>query len=84
MGTRVAASRDGEWLAATVPMQDIQLWNVREGKLVTTLPVVEGEIWDLAWSPDGNHLGVGLSDGSVAIWNIPVVRGQVATLGLEW
>src|SRR5439155_24678632 len=39
--------------------------------------------WCFAWSPDKKLLAVGSADGSLAIWNIPKIRSQLAEIGLD-
>jgi WD40 repeat protein len=48
------------------------------------LPVEQGTIWVLAWSPDGQRLAVGTSRGGPYVWDLAKVRAQLQTLGLAW
>jgi WD40 repeat protein len=48
------------------------------------LPMGQGTMWVLAWSPDGQRLAVGTSRGGPFIWDIAKVRAQLRTLGLDW
>jgi hypothetical protein len=38
----------------------------------------------LAWSPNKECLAVGSEHGGIAIWNLPKMRAQLATIGLDW
>ena len=49
-----------------------------------TLPQESGPIWSLAWSPDGEHLAVGLADGGLAIWILAQDPGRTQPIGLAW
>jgi WD40 repeat protein len=49
---------------------------------VVTLPPETGDVWSLAWSPDGRRLAVGLSDGGLAVWDLDEVRARLAEFGL--
>ena len=52
--------------------------------LLLPLPDEHGFNWALAWSPNRELLAAGFSDGSLALWNIPRVREQLAQIGLDW
>ena len=62
----------------------MQLWDTELGKRILTLPERQSEVWDIAWSPDGDRLAVARSDGGIAIWNLPSVRQRLAELDLAW
>jgi WD40 repeat protein len=79
----MALSRDGRLLAAEAS-GSIAVWDTQSKKLVLRLPRHRGAIWSMDWSPDGSLLAVGTSIGGPVIWNIPKIRGQLATLALDW
>jgi WD40 repeat protein len=57
----------------------------RESKsFPVALPVEQGTIWVLVWSPDGQRLAVGTSRGESFVWDVAKVRAQLRTLGLDW
>jgi WD40 repeat protein/tRNA A-37 threonylcarbamoyl transferase component Bud32 len=80
----VALSPDGNWLAASPSPSTIAIWDTRNRKRLLTLPAERMMVWSFAWSPDGRQLAVGLADGGLSVWNLPEMRAQLATLGLDW
>jgi serine/threonine protein kinase/WD40 repeat protein len=54
----------------------------------TELATLEGpdppDISWLSFSPDGSRLAVALQDYTVRIWDLRAIRGQLATIGLDW
>ena len=57
-----------------------RVWDARTGELVTKLPGVIGV--DLAFSPDGRHLGIAVTEGTSQIVSIPGGR-RVATFEVD-
>ncbi|MCF7973851.1 MAG: hypothetical protein K9N55_08555 [Phycisphaerae bacterium] len=60
----------------------VNLWDVKNGKLLYSLPEQEGLVYYFAWSPDGRRLAVSRSDGDITIWNIAKIEGVLADLEL--
>src|SRR5262249_1084984 len=81
-GGTIALSADGTWLAQTG--SSIRIWDLNKKELLLVLPEERSQPWYLAWSPDRKQLAVASSDGSLAIWNMPKIRSQLAEIGLEW
>lgn len=51
----------------------IKIWNIKTQELKQTIEVeLPGDIWSIAWSPDGTKLAYGTPDRSVKIIEIPV------------
>jgi serine/threonine protein kinase/WD40 repeat protein/tetratricopeptide (TPR) repeat protein len=69
----MSASRDGRWLAISA------LWS-STGSRMFSLPGG----WAPAVSPDGQRLAQGMSDGGLAIWNLPKIQEQLGQIGLAW
>ncbi len=81
----IGLSLDGRCLAASTDSgHGVNLWDTETGKLLVTLPEEAGVVWCFAWSPNGNHLAVSRSNGSIAVWDIPEARRQLGELGLQW
>ncbi len=57
-----------------------KLWNAETGELVRTYTHI-AEPWSVAFSPDGERIAAGLSDGTVRIW---AVEGDTGGDGLDW
>jgi WD40 repeat protein/tetratricopeptide (TPR) repeat protein len=79
----VAVSADGRWVAAVGPGQRVTVAELPSGREVFTLPPEGSDVWCLAWSPDGTKLAAGLSDGSVAVWDLERVRARLAEFGID-
>jgi eukaryotic-like serine/threonine-protein kinase len=72
--TKIALSADGRrfaWQGGGVTV-----WDMDSRKLLAALPEDNSKVWSLALSPDGERLAVGLSDGSLVIWNISLGSGR--------
>jgi serine/threonine protein kinase/WD40 repeat protein len=83
----LAGSADGKLLAAaSADSSEVIVVDLEGRKIVATLPEerMAERAWSLAWSPDGERLAIGLSDGGLVIWNLPKVRSQLAEIGLDW
>ena len=46
----------------------MKLWEAATGKLLSTLQGHTGEVYSVAWSPDGKTLASGSSDQTVKLW----------------
>ncbi len=82
LSTKTALTADGKYLA--VGNKFVTIWDTAQQTLLLLFPAEHSPVWSLAWSPNGNELAIGSSDGSVAIWNTPSVRAQLAQIGLDW
>jgi serine/threonine protein kinase/WD40 repeat protein/tetratricopeptide (TPR) repeat protein len=71
------------WVATPTPAGAVALYDVTANREVFTLPAEEGDVWDLALSPDGQRLVVGRSDGSLAVWDLAQVRTRLAEFGVD-
>jgi WD40 repeat protein len=80
--TITALSPDGAWYA--VANRAISLWDAQTGRLLLALPRENSPVIALAWSPNRSYLAVGSADGGLALWDLPAVRSQLATLGLDF
>lgn len=45
-------------------------------------PKSHSDVWCIAWSPDGNKLAISCADGSISVWTLDVVAGQLSAIGL--
>jgi WD40 repeat protein len=81
-GRQLVPSPDGARLA--VSGNRVTVWDLARRKLLLALPEERGDVWALAWSPDGKLLATGSSDGALVIWDLPRVKAQLAEIGLDW
>ncbi len=65
--TAVALSSDGQTLASGIN-RNIKLWHLNEERELTTLRGHPGTVEALAFSPDGQMLASGGSDGTIKLW----------------
>jgi signal transduction histidine kinase/WD40 repeat protein len=84
----MAFTSDSKALAVTVNRFDIRLLVPANGRELATFtapfdtPIEGGR--SLEFSPDGRFLRALRQGGEVIEWDIPVVRGELAKLGLDW
>jgi WD40 repeat protein len=64
--TSFTFSPDGKWIATSTIRGVISLWNL-ENKTLEARTIFEKPILSICYSPKGNQIGVGSSDGSVYI-----------------
>lgn len=72
--TALCFSRDGQRLASNGWLYgsytgEINIWDVRSGKLARTIPGVKG-VSSLAFSPDGHLLAAGVAPNTIKVWNV--------------
>jgi WD40 repeat protein len=82
MASVVALTASGRWAATVVQGRGVTIGDLHARREWLTLPPDRGDVWGLAWSPDGARLAVGLSDGGVAVWELEDVRAALAELGI--
>jgi WD40 repeat protein len=78
----LAVSPDGHWIATPGPARELVLYDLEQRRPVLALPPEASDVWSLAWSPDGRRVAVGLSDGSLAVWDLAEVRARLAEFGI--
>ena len=75
---QVSFSPDGQWIASAGRDGQVGLWNVDDGKLVTTLKGEIGSFFGIAFSPDGSLLAAAGGDanyqrdipGKIMVWDL--------------
>jgi WD40 repeat protein len=67
--TSISFSPDGSLLAA-VAHGELQLWQVADGRLLQTLARRTGQVYSVAFSPDGRFIATGSQDGTATLWGI--------------
>lgn len=69
-----AFSTDSKLLATAGKSSDIKIWNLANGKLLTTLTGHKDQIWRVEFSPDGKRLASASWDHTVKIWDASSLR----------
>lgn len=64
-----ASARWGKGFYGPAPAQ-IRLWSVGDGKPLTELPAEPGQIFSLAFAPDGRRLIAGSLSGAIRLWDL--------------
>ncbi len=78
-----APAPGGHWIATSSPDRGVLVYDLDAGVQLLALPPETSDVWCLAWSPDGQHLAIGLSDGLVGIWNLEEVRTRLADFNIS-
>src|SRR5262249_46654551 len=69
-----AFSADGRWFATGHQDRTIRLWDLTEGRQVTTL-YTDGSINAIAFSPDSKWLAAGSLSGKIRLWEVAAGGG---------
>jgi WD40 repeat protein len=73
-----AISPDGCWLAAGVPWQPMQVWDLKLPTRPQPTSFSVGTVTGLVFSPDGLRLAACNEEGAVRIWTTPAFREEAA------
>jgi WD40 repeat protein len=85
VGGPLAFSPDGQTLAVTVWAREVRLLDVASGRELANLQDPSRRIKaQLAFSPDGTRLAVAHIDGEVQVWDLRLLRQELAAMGLDW
>jgi WD40 repeat protein/tRNA A-37 threonylcarbamoyl transferase component Bud32 len=82
IATESTLSRDQTWLA--ISGRNVTVWDLEARKLVLALPTEPTPVNSLAFSPDRTQLAVGLTDGTIVVWDFDRLHRQLAAIGLDW
>jgi serine/threonine protein kinase/WD40 repeat protein/Flp pilus assembly protein TadD len=81
----LAFSPDGRLLAVAHSGRAIRLLEPETGRLVATLTApAELLLADLRFSPDGGRLAAATEGHAVQLWDLRLIRQQLAEIGLDW
>ena len=78
-----AFSPDGRVMARTTETGSIQLQETSTGKPLATLEA-PGGLEGIRFSPDGSHLAAMLGAHQVMLWDLRLIRKELAEMHLDW
>jgi hypothetical protein len=78
----LAVDDRGLFFAANTTPRTAGILDISRREFVFRLAEERAAIGSLCWSPRGVRLAAGLSDGSVAVWNLDQIRRQLKAAGL--
>lgn len=82
----VSFSPDGKMMAVGYLEGHLRLWDLGEEKLIRELEGYQGEVLDLAFSPDGKTLAAifGYPDMAIQLWTMPQGERLLSIKGVDW
>jgi WD40 repeat protein/predicted Ser/Thr protein kinase len=78
----IALSPNGTRFAGLLQPDVVSIWNTSDRKMLYSFRPEQSEVWSMAWSPAGDQLAVGLSDGGLVVWDLPTIEAELARIGL--
>ncbi len=80
----VALSPDGQLLATGGRDRQVVLRDARTFEPWLTFPASTGAVRDLAFDASGRWLAIAGTESDVGLWDVGMVRDELAALGLAW
>jgi serine/threonine protein kinase/WD40 repeat protein len=81
----LALTRDGTVLAITPSPHLVRLLDTGTGQELATLQAPESRnIVCLCFSSDGRHLAAGCGNQVIQVWDLGLIRRELAAIGLDW
>jgi WD40 repeat protein len=78
-------SPDSAFVAVAFTRDTVRLLDAPSGRELATLEAPEpNDICDLAFSGDGCHLAVMYANGPVHVWDLRLIRSELAAMNLDW
>ena len=59
----------GAYIASAGMGANIEVWNAHSGLNFTQYATPAGQIFHVAWSPNGNYIAAGMDHGYIQVWN---------------
>lgn len=80
----LAVSPDGKTLASGGEDRTVRLWDVGSGRELARWVAHESAVTARAFSPVGEVLTSGSAEGTLKSWHLPMLRKELAAIGLDW
>jgi serine/threonine protein kinase/WD40 repeat protein len=81
----LAFSPDSTVLAVAISRNTVQLLDAATGLELATLEAPEpSEITSITFNADGTQLAVGCSSCAIQLWDLHIIRKQLAAMNLDW
>jgi WD40 repeat protein len=78
-------SADGATLAVSLSRHMVELIETDTGQELAQLEAPEAsDIYHLRFSPDGGRFAVTYRDGTIALWDLALLRAELAAMKLDW
>jgi WD40 repeat protein len=80
-----AFSRDGGLMAVSDISRTVRLVDPATGREIATLAAPDSGLHTrLCFSPDGSQLAVATETQTIQLWDLRLIRRQLATMNLDW
>jgi tetratricopeptide (TPR) repeat protein len=83
-GANLSVSPNGHWVAVDAEPLRVSVWDIATKKQAFVFRDERSAVSATAWSQTGNRLAFGTQDGQVALWDLSVIRQQLAGIHLDW
>lgn len=70
--TSLVFQKNGELLASGDDKGEVHIWNVQNSKIPLESISLDNPVSKIAWSPEGQRIGIGGTEGMVSIFNFEI------------
>jgi tetratricopeptide (TPR) repeat protein len=84
IASEMVFSPDGRLFITTGVDRRVIIWDAQTRQPICSLLREKADVHNLAIDSDGSHLALGSAEESIAVWNLGLIRGELAAIGLDW